>query len=74
MGSLILPLFTTSPSSVDHSIIRSPQLPGPLNSGASATFASLLRIVCDKICIFPETQSILTEYNKWKVILEEMKI
>lgn len=74
MGDLILPLFTSYPFSVYRSLFWSPQLPVPLNSGASATFESSLRIVCDKICIFPETQSILTEYNKWKVILQEMKI
>lgn len=74
MDNLILTLLTTSPFSVYCSIVRSPQLPMPLNSGAPATFSSSLRIVCDKICIFPETQSILTEYNKWKVILQEMKI
>jgi hypothetical protein len=50
------------------------QLLVPLNFGASAIFESSLWIVCNKICIFPETQSILTEYNKWKVILQEMKI
>lgn len=68
--------FYLQPLSAQAGILWFTQLPtlASLNSRVSDTFGSAVRTVGDKICIFPETQSILTECNKWKVILQEMKI
>lgn len=73
-GERVLPVLPAlSQPELASSLAQLPA-PAPLNVRVSDTFGSTLRTVSDKICIFPETQSILTECNKWKVILQEMKI